>query len=79
MCFYLSGGKKAVSPKQEMGGALGGLSLRRSGEPGEKELRGGAGAGDTVADPNLGPRDGPSSADSQYFRAQPHTLDQPLR
>ncbi|KAI4880418.1 hypothetical protein NFI96_002949 [Prochilodus magdalenae] len=57
------GGKKAVSPKQEVGGAVGGLSLRRSGEPGEKELRGGGG-GDAVLDLNLCPREGPSTADS---------------
>lgn len=54
------GGKKAVSPKQEVGGAVGGLSMRRSGDPGEKELRG---VGDAAVDPNLFPREGPSNAD----------------
>ncbi|XP_066506991.1 E3 ubiquitin-protein ligase TRIM37 isoform X2 [Hoplias malabaricus] len=54
------GGKKAVSPKQEVGGAVGGLSLRRSGDVGEKELRAG---GETAVEPSLCLREGPSAAE----------------
>ncbi|XP_017345317.2 E3 ubiquitin-protein ligase TRIM37 isoform X1 [Ictalurus punctatus] len=56
------GGKKAVSPKQEVGGAVGGVSLRRRGDAVEKELRGAAG---DALEPSLCPREGPSTAESQ--------------
>lgn len=61
-CVCVIGGKKAVSPKQEVGGAVGGVSLRQSGEACEKELRGAA--GDSL-EPSLCPREGPSTAESQ--------------
>uniref|UniRef100_A0A671LBV2 E3 ubiquitin-protein ligase TRIM37-like n=1 Tax=Sinocyclocheilus anshuiensis TaxID=1608454 RepID=A0A671LBV2_9TELE len=51
--------KKAGSPKQESVGALGGLSLRRAVDAGEKELRG-AGR-DSPTEP-----EGPSSLNGQY-------------
>ncbi|XP_051763827.1 E3 ubiquitin-protein ligase TRIM37 [Ctenopharyngodon idella] len=56
-----SGVKKAGSPKQESVGALGGLSLRRGVDAGEKELRG-AGR-ESPTEPALCPREGPSSLD----------------
>ncbi|XP_051540371.1 E3 ubiquitin-protein ligase TRIM37-like isoform X1 [Myxocyprinus asiaticus] len=56
-----SGVKKAGSPKQESVGALGGLSLRRAVDAGEKELRG-AGR-ESPTEPALCPREGPSSLD----------------
>ncbi|XP_077098439.1 E3 ubiquitin-protein ligase TRIM37 isoform X2 [Siphateles boraxobius] len=56
-----SGVKKAGSPKQESVGALGGLSLRRTVDAGEKELRG-AGR-ESSTEPALCPREGPSSLD----------------
>uniref|UniRef100_A0A8C2JCW1 Tripartite motif containing 37 n=1 Tax=Cyprinus carpio TaxID=7962 RepID=A0A8C2JCW1_CYPCA len=59
-----SGVKKAGSPKQESVGALGGLSLRRAVDAGEKELRG-AGR-DPPPEPSPCLREGPSSLDGQY-------------
>ncbi|ROL54277.1 E3 ubiquitin-protein ligase TRIM37, partial [Anabarilius grahami] len=56
-----SGVKKAGSPKQESVGALGGLSLRRAVDAGEKDLRG-AGR-ESPTEPALCPREGPSSLD----------------
>ncbi|KAG1970442.1 E3 ubiquitin-protein ligase TRIM37 [Pimephales promelas] len=56
-----SGVKKAGSPKQESVGALAGLSLRRTVDAGEKELRG-AGR-ESPSEPALCPREGPSSLD----------------
>ncbi|XP_067288864.1 E3 ubiquitin-protein ligase TRIM37 isoform X2 [Pseudorasbora parva] len=56
-----SGVKKAGSPKQESVGALAGLSLRRTVDAGEKELRG-AGR-ESPTQPALCPREGPSSLD----------------
>ncbi|XP_037403530.1 E3 ubiquitin-protein ligase TRIM37 isoform X2 [Pygocentrus nattereri] len=70
------GGKKAVSPKQEVGGAVGVLSLRRSGEPGEKELRGGG--GDAAVDLHLCPREGPSTIDSLAKSLSLHGSPSPL-
>ncbi|MCI4387926.1 hypothetical protein PGIGA_G00079680 [Pangasianodon gigas] len=64
------GGKKAVSPKQEVGGAVGGVSLRRSGEAGEKELRGAVG---DALEPSLCPREGPSTAESSAKALSAHT------
>ncbi|XP_076875581.1 E3 ubiquitin-protein ligase TRIM37 isoform X2 [Brachyhypopomus gauderio] len=60
------GGKKAGSPKQEVGGAMGGVAmggvaLRRTGEAGEKELKG-EGGGVSV-EPPVCPREGASPAD----------------
>ncbi|XP_035391201.1 E3 ubiquitin-protein ligase TRIM37 isoform X2 [Electrophorus electricus] len=55
------GGKKAGSPKQEVGGAMGGMALRRTGEAGEKELRGAG--GDVSMEPPICPREGASPAD----------------
>uniref|UniRef100_A0A8C1VHC1 Tripartite motif containing 37 n=1 Tax=Cyprinus carpio TaxID=7962 RepID=A0A8C1VHC1_CYPCA len=59
-----SGVKKAGSPKQESVGALGGLSLRRAVDAGEKELRGAGRDSPTEPSPCL--REGPSSLDGQY-------------
>ncbi|KAK7120651.1 hypothetical protein R3I94_020594 [Phoxinus phoxinus] len=56
-----SGVKKAASPKLESVGALGGLSLRRTVDAGEKELRG-AGR-ESPTEPAPCPREGPSSLD----------------
>uniref|UniRef100_A0A8C1IBD3 Tripartite motif containing 37 n=1 Tax=Cyprinus carpio TaxID=7962 RepID=A0A8C1IBD3_CYPCA len=56
-----SGVKKAGSPKQESVGALGGLSLRRAVDAGEKELRGAGRDSPTEPSPCL--REGPSSLD----------------
>lgn len=56
--------KKAGSPKQESVGALGGLSLRRAVDAGEKELRGAGRDSPTEPSPCL--REGPSSLDGQY-------------
>lgn len=64
ICLCITGGKKAVSPKQEVGGAVGGVSLCQSGEAGEKELRGAAG---DALEPSLCPREGPSTIDSKYI------------
>lgn len=62
MC--VTGGKKVVSPKQEVEGAVGGVSLCQSSEAGEKELRGVAA---DALEPSLCPREGPSTVDSQYI------------
>ncbi|RXN08823.1 E3 ubiquitin- ligase TRIM37-like protein [Labeo rohita] len=56
-----SGMKKAGSPKQESVGALGGLSLRRAVDAGEKELRGAGRESPVEPAPCL--REGPSSLD----------------
>lgn len=61
---FFPGVKKAGSPKQESLGALGGLSLRRAVDAGEKELRG-AGR-ESPTEPALCPREGPLSLDGQY-------------
>ncbi len=57
---FVLGVKKTGSPKQEPVGVLGGLSLRRAVDAGEKELR----ESPTEPDPCL--REGPSSFDGQY-------------
>ncbi|XP_056593268.1 E3 ubiquitin-protein ligase TRIM37 isoform X1 [Triplophysa dalaica] len=56
-----SGVKKAGSPKQESLGALGGLSLRRAVDAGEKELR--VAGRESPTEPALCPREGSSSLD----------------
>uniref|UniRef100_A0A8C1VE05 Tripartite motif containing 37 n=1 Tax=Cyprinus carpio TaxID=7962 RepID=A0A8C1VE05_CYPCA len=61
--------KKAGSPKQESVGALGGLSLRRAVDAGEKELRGAGRDSPTEPSPCL--REGPSSLDDVH---QPTSL-----
>ncbi|KAM9456536.1 E3 ubiquitin-protein ligase TRIM37 [Clarias gariepinus] len=63
------GGKKAVSPKQEVGGAVGGVSLRPSSEAGEKELRGAAGE---ALEPSLCPREGASTAEGSVKALSAH-------
>lgn len=62
--IFVLGVKKAGSPKQESVGALGGLSLRRAVDAGEKDLRG-AGR-ESPTEPALCPREGPSSLDGLY-------------
>ncbi|KAI5614342.1 E3 ubiquitin-protein ligase TRIM37 isoform X2, partial [Silurus asotus] len=65
------GSKKAVSPKQDVGGAVGGVSLRRNGDAGEKELRGAAG---DALEPSLCPREGPSTAEMKVQSAHTSPL-----
>ncbi|GAA6068599.1 cryptochrome-1b isoform X2, partial [Tachysurus ichikawai] len=64
------GGKKVVSPMQEVGGAVGGVSLLRTGEAGEKELRGAS--GDSL-EPSLCPREGPSTTECSVKALNTHT------
>ncbi|XP_047660826.1 E3 ubiquitin-protein ligase TRIM37 isoform X2 [Tachysurus fulvidraco] len=64
------GGKKVVSPMQEVGGAVGGVSLLRTGEAGERELRGAA--GDSL-EPSLCPREGPSTTECSVKTLNTHT------
>lgn len=59
--LFVLGGKKSGSPKQESVGALGGLSLRRTVDAGEKELRGAGRESPTEPAPT-----GPSSLDGAY-------------
>ncbi|XP_016345879.1 E3 ubiquitin-protein ligase TRIM37-like isoform X2 [Sinocyclocheilus anshuiensis] len=65
-----SGVKKAGSPKQESVGALGGLSLRRALDAGEKELRGAGRESPTEPAPCL--REGSSSLDGPYTTLDAH-------
>ncbi|KAK3549983.1 hypothetical protein QTP86_016948 [Hemibagrus guttatus] len=62
------GGKKVVPAKQEVGGAVGGVSLHRIGEA--SELRGAA--GDSL-EPSLCPREGPSTPEGSVTALNTHT------
>ncbi|XP_016119021.1 E3 ubiquitin-protein ligase TRIM37-like isoform X2 [Sinocyclocheilus grahami] len=65
-----SGVKKAGSPKQESVGTLGGLSLRRALDAGEKELRGAGRESPTEPAPCL--REGSFSLDGPYTTLDAH-------